>query len=1457
MVWLAGGRFAGRVVRPVGPVRASRRVLRLFVRRDRGLVSLFYKKGFEMTDVSRVLVSLLHRFGVVGCARAGAFEGSGVAFTADASTRGRVGVRRVGVRRVGVRRLVAVLGAVSALFMVVALTAVPAFAVAPLEAPEVTVALPVHAGEASFLGVLNPHAVEESEGGEYTFLYNKGAKCEGGSSTPAGLAFGAAPEPLPAELVVSLVANSEYTVCLSETNLAKTTTVVSPQVHFDTALPPQAPETKSPAAAVTAVSATLEGTVNPVKEAETGYHFLYSTESTCAAGASETTPEPPVKLKAKTEVQAEVAGLQPHQKYMFCLVATNIAEESVPGNEVSFETAAAPPTIDGESVSAVLPRSASLEAQVNPNNQETTYSFEYATDEAMSKDLVKLPGSAPLAAGFGDQTATVETGEALAPTSTYFYRVVAKNAKGEEATGEVKQFITGPPQTPKTEPVSEETTETATLHGVLNPGNPGNPGTFEFLYRQSPTTCQGEGQGKTTPQEAMTGTQDQTVEAAISGLLPGTQYTACLLARNEAGETSTSSPVTFTTTAIAPKIVGEPQGGTEVSSLEATNQTASSADLNAKVTPGGSGKYHFEYDTHPYTPGEPPHGTSTPGAPVAPTGTPETTVAISQHITGLSANTTYHYRLIIENPAGKAESVDHTLVYDTLAGESTNCPDEQTRHARTSQNLPDCRAYETVTPQEKNAALLGRAFFGFDPLISRDGSKVITSSVGCFGGSPSCIGQRRPSDGAPYEFQRTPSGWTTHPLAPPLDALGGAETYTTWAADPNTGTTLFSALTPNPNQQEDLWIQNANGEFVQVGPLEEEGRYQGSVSAQQIAQSSYVATADLSHFVYTALHSSWAFDHTANKHGLYEYAGTGKTHPLMVGVKGGYQNGENHELISVCSTDLGNEAAFSLAKLHGSLSQSGRTVYFEAQGRDAGECAINSEPATAPAATQVWARVDGEVEGAAHSVLISAATGEKGSGCISAECQKNSVQAPADAHFEAATPDGSGVVFASAQQLTDGASQGGSNLYESVCAEPCGTPGEEPSAAARQLFDVSEAQGGAKPAEGPQVLGLEALSPDGSHVYFVAEGVLTGAEENHNHEHAENKAPNLYVFARDAAHPKGHVAFIATLTPSDCETNWCPQERGGVANVTPDGRFLVFTSQRALTADNTRGEGPAQVYEYDAQAGALTRVSVGQDGYNDDGNEGQRGTPLAGPFAGDAKIVKALTTLNGHTAPARSDPTMSDDGSFVFFESPVALAPGALNDVLDGFLNGESDKPLFAENFYEYHGGHVHLLASVSSDQVLRPAATLLGSDVSGANVFFGSFDSLVPEDVDSELDYYDAHICSEASPCSAPRVPPGQCGEGGCQGSGSGSQSYGAPASESPSGAGNLAVSPAAPIVKPKVRTAAQVRAEKLARALRACRRKHNHKKRAACEKTARKAFGARKASSLSRATNDPRASR
>jgi hypothetical protein len=349
------------------------------------------------------------------------------------------------------------------------------------------------------------------------------------------------------------------------------------------------------------------------------------------------------------------------------------------------------------------------------------------------------------------------------------------------------------------------------------------------------------------------------------------------------------------------------------------------------------------------------------------------------------------------------------------------------------------------------------------------------------------------------------------------------------------------------------------------------------------------------------------------------------------------------------------------------------------------------------------------------------------------------------------------------------------------------------------------------------VQGVLAISADGSHVYFVAKGVLTSAS-NAQGETAQEEADNLYVYSA------GQVTFITTLSPSD-EPQW--RFNTLQANVAPDGRFLVFTSRRALTKDDTRNgsEIAAQVFEYDSVTRALVRISIGEKGFNDNGNAG----------VGDAAIVQVSRGTEAGSVPVRSDPTMSDNGAFVFFQSPLALTRGALDDVSIGIG--------FAQNVYEYHEGHVFLISdgkdtSPQTRLSISPVE-LLGSDASGSNVFFATFDQLVPSDTDTQRDYYDAHICSIGIPCIAPtEEPPAPCAEGACQSSSAAIPSFGAPSSSTFTGAGNLGPPSPAPSAKPKPLT----RAQKLVNALKACRKKHG-KSRAACERKARRAYGAVKA--------------
>ena len=152
-------------------------------------------------------------------------------------------------------------------------------------------------------------------------------------------------------------------------------------------------------------------------------------------------------------------------------------------------------------------------------------------------------------------------------------------------------------------------------------------------------------------------------------------------------------------------------------------------------------------------------------------------------------------------------------------------------------------------------------------------------------------------------------------------------------------------------------------------------------------------------------------------------------------------------------------------------------------------------------------------------------------------------------------------------------------------------------------------------AEGAGVLGLMTASEDGSYVYFVAKGRLTG-EKNGEGEEAIVGRPNLYL-----SHA-GRVTFIATLAPDKLgywnnegtengdEEDWLGEEESANANtfdygpgqhsarVTPDGTVLAFESELGLTKFANRpavsgeceSERCREVYLYDAVSGSTHPV---------------------------------------------------------------------------------------------------------------------------------------------------------------------------------------------------------------------------------------------------------------------------
>ncbi len=306
---------------------------------------------------------------------------------------------------------------------------------------------------------------------------------------------------------------------------------------------------------------------------------------------------------------------------------------------------------------------------------------------------------------------------------------------------------------------------------------------------------------------------------------------------------------------------------------------------------------------------------------------------------------------------------------------------------------------------------------------------------------------------------------------------------------------------------------------------------------------------------------------------------------------------------------------------------------------------------------------------------------------------------------------------------------------------------------------------------------------DGSHVYFNSKGVFGEPYENENKEMAEPGKENLYVYDTVTE----TTAFIAQALPGgnlstrevEAQVNGCPSTELGEAGEPgcEGGRFFVFTTEAHITPGDMAGG--AQVFEYDAKTGHLARVSLGEDGYDDNGNGGAGSASIAVPEPSGGGGETQMELFEDGTR------AVSDDGSTVVFSTARALSPRAVND--------QQPQP-GPKDIYEYHDGQVSLLStghSPTSDE--QPTIT-----PSGRDVFFTSTEGILPQDSDGLKSLYDARI---EGGFRAAAVEEGGCNGDSCQGPPSVPNLLGAGASATFSGLGNPAPAASTPVVKPKAK--------------------------------------------------------
>ncbi len=701
----------------------------------------------------------------------------------------------------------------------------------------------------------------------------------------------------------------------------------------------------------------------------------------------------------------------------------------------------------------------------------------------------------------------------------------------------------------------------------------------------------------------------------------------------------------------------------------------------------------------------------------------------------------------------------------TVAGAAVGegCPNESLRSELGSGLLPECRAYEMVTPVYKEGYPVLTTKDGF----AGDGGQAILDSEGEFAGNPG--GGWPVEEAFLYLDRRTPGGWRLSPLNPPDSQFVGQEPV---GEEAQSGETLWVQHTPAQSYStRDLYIRSVNGEYTLVGPLAPPVAGEGPSNLMHpVGEHSPIvvgASSDYGHILMYALLPAidgWrSFDHTTSGGSLYEYSGTGRSEPILVGVMGAEKGSE--DLVGTCGTELGSGGSGSM---YNALSVSGEAVFFTVE-----PCEGTEEVA------EVYERLRGALTspGAAETVDVSASECTSGCGGVSGK------------EFEGASEDGERVYFTSTQQLTDGAVDGtasGNAASRGSSGEGASCATIVPGAGGCNLYeyDAGAPVGGRLVlVAGGEVQGVVGIAEDGARVYYVSREEVPGAGISEFGKGPVAGADNLYVY--DAL--DGRTAFVATLENEpelfgepDLWSKHFILRPGEVAG--SGGQFLLFASDTPhLTPDDT---GPLeQLFEYDAETGELVRVTQGENGYDENGNGVLAGIEPEGAIAihnrplGEADFHSRGNLLN-----------ISGDGRTVAFETA-----GRLSERATAAEQG-------CTSVYVFHTGgrlsegSVHLVSDGKDAQETKGygcGAQFQAMDEDGANILFTTDDSLVAGDTDGgQRDLYDARV-DGGFPAGAAGW---SCEEHGCEGSPGGSVSapvFGAPDSTTGTGTGNLAPVP------------------------------------------------------------------
>ena len=871
------------------------------------------------------------------------------------------------------------------------------------------------------------------------------------------------------------------------------------------------------------------------------------------------------------------------------------------------------------------------------------------------------PAENPPASYYGTDAEISASLAGLTTGQTYHYRISAENEKGQNF-GIDRSVVPPFVLQVQTLAASELTTEGATLNGSLDPDGTAT----EYKFQYGVTSSYGF---ETALESAGSESGVVGVSTAIDSLPPGKTFHYRLVAVGNGGET-VGADTTFTT-ASPPFVFG----------VRADEVSARSATVHASINPVGfETKYLFEYGSTPS------YGLSVP-ATLTSIGSGTEAVEVTQNLVGLQAGITYHFRLVAENKWGTTTSPDTTFDFSP-----PSCPNDHVRQQTTASYLPDCRAYELVSPAAAGAALLRPTDWAAEkeeesdpyairqPFVQNRGFASSPARFSYWGAISAIKGSNSPVGPADmYMATRTNQGWVSA-----VPGWQGNDAY-------ETGRKICS-------ESQALCIDHSTAEFAGYqndgSPLlaNAAGKYIGRlptnlsiVDAEHPTQyvGGQTMSGDFNHYVFSTMEF---------KQGFF-----GSTRPAPIFAPGGLSTG----LGSAYDNDLGTRTVTIISKLPG-----GKDIPLEAP-KEIEEKGFDF-PGISP---------DGS-----HILMQTPAV--KGSSLVHLFMRVNQmitypVSRGAGVKFVGMTRDGGKVFFLTSAQLVAADTDTSVDLYMwqehgqggpdelTILSQGNGngnTDSCEPSGGWTSECDVKALEPERAHPNKNKAVSMpgqdDLIAEEAGDVYFLSPELL-----DPTHPGVENEE-NLYVVHQ------GSVQLVSTL---DSGTEI---DRDQIA---PDGRHAAFLTASSMTANNTAGF--RQVYTYDVENRILRCASCDPDG---------------SPPTADARA-------------SEGGRFMANDGR-TFFSSKDELAPrdrnGNITDVYE-YVDGRPQLITSGLSGTDFTGGSEVL------SLFLKPAYTGLEAvSRDGTDVYFSTFETLVKGDLNGEfVKFYDAR--SGGGFLEAPELPP------------------------------------------------------------------------------------------------------